>query len=50
MGLISFVLYALFLTNAFTLPMFFAGAFVNAWPGIVVQLVIIRRSYSHSGA
>ncbi len=40
-GVITFALYALFMTNAFTLPMFFAGAFVNAWPGIVVQLVLI---------
>lgn len=40
-GVITFALYALFMTNAFTLPMFFAGAFVNAWPGIVVQIVLI---------
>lgn len=27
--------------NAFTLPAFLAGAFVNAWPGILIQIVLI---------
>ncbi|MFH1513189.1 MAG: ECF transporter S component [Bacillota bacterium] len=40
-GIVTFVLYSLFLTDAFTLPMFFAGAFINAWPGIIVQIVLI---------
>ena len=40
-GLVSFVVYSLFLTNAFTLPMFFTGAFLNAWPGILLQLALI---------
>lgn len=40
-GLVSWALAALFLPNAFTLPMFFAGAFVRAWPGIVAQLVLV---------
>ena len=40
-GLCSFCLYALFLPNAFTAAMFVGGAFLNAWPGIVAQLVLI---------
>lgn len=40
-GLVSLALYGLFLGNAFTVAMFVAGAFVNAWPGIVVQLVLV---------
>ena len=27
--------------NAFTLSAFWAGAFANAWPGIILQLVLI---------
>ena len=40
-GIVSFALYSLFLTDAFTLQMFLAGAFLNAWPGIAVQIVVI---------
>lgn len=40
-GVATYALYALFLTGAFTLPMFFAGAFANAWPGILVQVVLV---------
>lgn len=40
-GLASYAAYALFLPKTFTLEMFLAGAFVNAWPGILVQLVLV---------
>ena len=40
-GVAKFAVISLFTANVFTLPMFFAGAFVTAWPGIVLQLVII---------
>ena len=40
-GLASFFIYSLFLTDAFTLTAFFTGAFLNAWPGILIQLAII---------
>jgi riboflavin transporter FmnP len=40
-GAVTFALYQLFLTSAFTLPMFFAGAFLNAWPGIAIQLALV---------
>lgn len=40
-GVAKFAVVSLFTSGVFTLPMFFAGAFVTAWPGIVVQLVII---------
>jgi len=40
-GLVSWALAALFLPNAFTLPMFFAGAFVKAWPGIAAQIIAV---------
>lgn len=40
-GVAKFAVVSLFTANFFTLPMFFAGAFVAAWPGILLQLVII---------
>ena len=41
-GIAKYAFVSLFVTDGvFTLAMFFAGAFVTAWPGIVVQLVII---------
>ncbi len=40
-GIAKFAVVSLFTTGFFTLPMFFAGAFVTAWPGIVLQLAII---------
>lgn len=40
-GVAKFAVVSLFTTGFFTLPMFFAGAFVTAWPGIVLQLAII---------
>lgn len=40
-GLVSWVLYTLFTQNTFTLAIFWGGAFLKAWPGIVVQVVIV---------
>ena len=42
-GLVSFVLYSLLLVGnqPFTFAMFLGGAFLNAWPGIVAQLVLV---------
>ena len=40
-GLASFALYSLFMPATFTFPMFLGGAFINAWPGIVAQLVLV---------
>jgi len=40
-GIAKFAVISLITDSLFTLPMFFAGAFVTAWPGIVLQLVII---------
>lgn len=41
-GVVKFLFVSLFIPDGvFTLPMFFAGAFVTAWPGILLQLVII---------
>ena len=39
-GLASLALYGV-VGNAFTFPMFLAGAFVNAVPGIILHLVLI---------
>lgn len=40
-GLVSIPLYAAFVGNAFTLALFWLNGFVKAWPGIVVQLVLV---------
>jgi riboflavin transporter FmnP len=39
-GIVSFLLYGL-RGNAFTWQMFMAGAFINAIPGIIIQILII---------
>lgn len=39
-GLVMLVLMGL-LGKGFTLTAFFAGAFVNAWPGILLQLILL---------
>ena len=39
-GIVSFVLYHI-LGNPFTISIFMAGAFLNAIPGIICQLVFI---------
>lgn len=40
-GLVSIPLYALFTGNVFTFALFWVNGFVRAWPGMVVQLVLI---------
>ena len=40
-GLASWLIYALLMENAFAIAAFWAGGFVNAWPGIVLQLVLV---------
>ena len=40
-GVVSLLVYALLMENTFALTAFWMGAFVNAWPGIVLQLVIV---------
>ena len=40
-GLVSLALYGLFMPIPFTAAMFFSGAFVRAWPGILVQFLLV---------
>ncbi len=40
-GLVSIPIYGLLTEQTFTLAAFWMGGFVNAWPGIVLQLVLI---------
>ena len=40
-GLVSIPIYALLTEKTFTLAAFWAGGFVTAWPGIVLQIVLI---------
>ena len=40
-GLVSLAVYALLMENVFALTAFWMGGFVNAWPGIVLQLIIV---------
>ena len=40
-GLASWLIYALLMKNSFAIAAFWAGGFVNAWPGIVLQLVLV---------
>ena len=39
-ALVSWLVYGI-LGNAFTFQLFLAGAFLNAWPGIVLQFVLV---------
>ena len=39
-GLVSFLLYS-FKGNSFSFSMFLSGAFINAVPGIIIQLILI---------
>lgn len=39
-GIASFIIFSL-QSSAFTFPMFLAGAFAKAWPGIILHLLII---------
>lgn len=40
-GLIRFIIGTIDQTNVFTFKAFISGAFIVAWPGIVIQLIII---------
>lgn len=40
-GLASWAVYALFMQSGFALAMFWAGGFVNAWPGMVLQVALV---------
>ena len=40
-GLGSWIVYALLMPSGFALAAFWAGGFVNAWPGMVLQLVLV---------
>ena len=40
-GLVSIPIYGLLTEQVFTLAAFWMGGFVNAWPGIVLQIVLI---------
>lgn len=40
-GAVSVVVYSLLMENSFALTAFWMGAFVNAWPGIVLQLILV---------
>lgn len=40
-GLVSIPIYAIFTERTFALAAFWAGGFVNAWPGMILQLVLV---------
>ena len=40
-GIVSFAVYALLTEKTFSLTAFWMGGFANAWPGIVLQLVLV---------
>ena len=40
-GLVSWLLYSLFIPEAFTLALFWGGAVLEAWPGILIQWILI---------
>lgn len=40
-GAVSWAVYALLTPSRFAAAAFWAGAFVNAWPGIVLQIVLV---------
>lgn len=40
-GVASWAIYALLMENSFAIAAFWTGGFVNAWPGIVLQLVLV---------
>ena len=40
-GLVSIPIYSLLTEQTFTLAAFWTGGFVTAWPGIVLQIVLI---------
>ena len=40
-GIVRFIMGVIDASNIFSFKMFIAGAFVTAWPGIVIQLILI---------
>ncbi len=40
-GVVSWLIYALLMDTPFAMAAFWMGGFVNAWPGIVLQLVLV---------
>jgi len=40
-GLASWIIYALLMNSPFAIAAFWMGGFVNAWPGIILQLVLV---------
>ena len=40
-GAVSFAVYGLLMEKSFALAAFWTGAFVNAWPGIVLQIILV---------
>ena len=40
-GVVSAIVYRVLLENSFALTAFWMGGFVNAWPGIVLQLILV---------
>jgi len=40
-GLVSWLLYSLFMPEIFTLTLFWGGAVLEAWPGILAQWVLV---------
>jgi len=40
-GVVSWAVYGLLMETPFSLAMFWAGGYVNAWPGIVLQLIAV---------
>ena len=40
-GIVSWAVYALLMPSPFAIAAFWMGGFVNAWPGMVLQLVLV---------
>ena len=40
-GVVSWIVYAALMAKPFSLAMFWAGGFAGAWPGMVLQLVLV---------
>jgi len=40
-GAASWIIYAAFMAQPFSIAMFWLGGFANAWPGMALQLVLV---------
>ena len=40
-GVVSWIVYAALMAKPFSIAMFWTGGFVNAWPGMALQLVLV---------